>query len=445
MSGFSEGLIQLKQLNIAPSNPSNNRLRIFSLTDSSFNIVYSDGTVKRLDNGTPLTVTAAISAGLQSQINSDRANYTLNTTTSAISAGLQNQITNNNNSLNNYTLTTTTSAISAGLQSQINSTRANYTLNTTTALISAGLQTQITNTSNALTTYTTLVNTAAVSAGLQKNINDNYNALNNYTLNTSTAAISAGLVSSISYKTSRNMRTYTQNGHPFSNGSIVAYNGSAWVFAQSNNPNNSEAIGIVENTTSTTFDVVTSGYIYLYSQSLTPGNVYFVSDTLAGTLSVTEPTTQGSVSKPICFAISSTEAIVYSMRGTIVSGIQYVDTSTVQSISGIKSFNDTISINAGVTEAISVISISAYAIQSSEITLLCNYARGNQVLTLPTSPYHGRKIDIKKIVNTPYQIILQANSVNIEGSSNNYTFTNYNQAVSIKYCGTPGNIGWFVF
>jgi hypothetical protein len=74
------------------------------------------------------------------------SNYTLTSTTAAISAGLQTQISNiSSPNLNEYALQTTVAAVSAGLNSSITSIQWNYTLNTTTAVISAGLIRNINN------------------------------------------------------------------------------------------------------------------------------------------------------------------------------------------------------------------------------------------------------------------------------------------------------------
>ena len=188
------------------------------------------------------TVVSGISAGLQSQINSDRANYTLNSTTALISAGLQTQITNNFNKFDNYTLNSTTSVISAGLANRIGNVEANYTLNSTAALISAGLNTRLNGiniiagsnitvnkafdnvytissvggggtgftpiagvgmtitapTSSSyqfdVTDYISKTEVSGISAGLQSQTNSDRT---NYTLNSTTALISAGLQTQI--------------------------------------------------------------------------------------------------------------------------------------------------------------------------------------------------------------------------------------------------------
>jgi hypothetical protein len=442
------------------------------------------------------TTVAAISAGLQSQINNivipNVTGFATISQVASISAVLNTQVTQlsgyvlaNTNSINDLYATRATSstvqAISGGLQTQItqisgyvnqntnsiNTLFSTYANTTTVAAISAGLNTQVTqlsgyvnqNTNSINTLFSTYANTttvAAISAGLNSKVvqlsgyslanSNSINTLfNTYTNSSTTQAISAGLMANIAYSTQRNMKTYTQNSHGFTNGNILAYNGTNWVLAQANTPNNSEAIGIVEDYTANTFNLVSTGYINLYSQTLTPGSIYFVSDITAGLLSINAPTANGAVSKPICVAISTKEAIVYSMRGTLVSTLQFVDTSTIQSISGNKTFISNVALNGGMSVNTTVISVSAYSVQSSEVALLLAYSGGNQVITLPNSPVDGRTLEIKKIANTAYLVSLSSPGVNIDGSPSNYTFFNYNQAVKIRYCNTPSYIGWYIF
>jgi hypothetical protein len=47
--------------------------------------------------------------------------------------------------------------------------------------------------------------------------------------------------------------------------------------------------------------------------------IYFLSDTVAGTLTLTEPTTVGAISKPLLIADSSTSGYFYNFRGTDIS------------------------------------------------------------------------------------------------------------------------------
>jgi hypothetical protein len=78
-----------------------------------------------------------------------------------------------------------------------------------------------------------------------------------------------------------------------------------------------EAVGVVESINGNDFTIVFDGEITL--SGLTDGEVYFLSDSVAGTLTTTEPTTIGTISKPILVAYSTTKGIVKSYRGVLLT------------------------------------------------------------------------------------------------------------------------------
>jgi len=155
------------------------------------------------DIKTSVVTTAAISAGLDSRINSINTNlnsYTLRSETSAVSAFLFSTTAATSANLQDIkTSNVTTAAISAGLDARINSVNTNlnnYTLKTETAAVSSFLFSTTDAVSSGLQLTKAAVTTvAAISAGLDTRINSINTNLNNYTLRTETGAVSAFLFS----------------------------------------------------------------------------------------------------------------------------------------------------------------------------------------------------------------------------------------------------------
>jgi len=124
-----------------------------------------------------------------------------------------------------------------------------------------------------------------------------------------------GEFSSSSSIADRIEKTVTQNSHGFSVGDILSFNGTSYVKAKADSVSNAEVVGIVSSVVdSNNFKLVYSGYVSGLS-GLTAGEVYFLSDSTAGALTSTEPTTEGSISKPVLLAISNTEGIFINFRG----------------------------------------------------------------------------------------------------------------------------------
>ena len=111
--------------------------------------------------------------------------------------------------------------------------------------------------------------------------------------------------------------TYTNT---FTAGNVIKKTSGGYALAQANTVANAEAIGVVQSATGANFTVVYVGAITGLS-GLIDGDVYFLSDTVPGSAAIVEPTTLGSVSKPILVATGTTTGIVLNMRG-ILNGSQ---------------------------------------------------------------------------------------------------------------------------
>ena len=117
--------------------------------------------------------------------------------------------------------------------------------------------------------------------------------------------------------------TITQ-ANSFIAGYVIYRNGSTYSLAKADAAATAEAVGIVQSASGTQFTVVYAGKITGLS-GLSDGGVYFVSDTTAGVLTLTEPNTTDHVSKPILIADSATTGVVVNFRGEVIEpGIQVV-------------------------------------------------------------------------------------------------------------------------
>jgi len=116
-------------------------------------------------------------------------------------------------------------------------------------------------------------------------------------------------------------KSTTITSHGFSVGDILYLNGSTWTKAIATSAAAAESIAMVTTVTDANTVVLTySGYVSGLS-GLTDGTVYFLSPSSAGTMTATEPSTVGQVSKPVGVALSSTTLRMFdSSRAAIIGG-----------------------------------------------------------------------------------------------------------------------------
>lgn len=111
--------------------------------------------------------------------------------------------------------------------------------------------------------------------------------------------------------------TVTQTAHGFAVGDVVKFN-TNYAKAKADTAGNAEVVGIVKSVTNAnTFVVTPNGYITGLT-GLVPGEVYFLSDTVAGQFTLTEPTTIGHVRKPVLLADSTTSGWVLPYNGIVL-------------------------------------------------------------------------------------------------------------------------------
>lgn len=117
-------------------------------------------------------------------------------------------------------------------------------------------------------------------------------------------------------------KTFNQVGHGFIIGDVVALSGSTFIKAiVDGSQNNIEIFGVVGSVlTVNTFTVVFSGYLDgLLGVGLLPNTTYYLSNNIAGELTVNDTTIFGTISKPILTTITNEDALVFQYRGFIVN------------------------------------------------------------------------------------------------------------------------------
>ena len=110
----------------------------------------------------------------------------------------------------------------------------------------------------------------------------------------------------------------SQASHGFVVGDVLYLNGSVYAKAIATAANTAEVVGVVSRVIdASTFEMTLSGEISGLT-GLTAGEVYFLSASTAGLLTVTEPSVVGQVSIPVGVASSASTLYVAPKRGVVV-------------------------------------------------------------------------------------------------------------------------------
>lgn len=114
-------------------------------------------------------------------------------------------------------------------------------------------------------------------------------------------------------------RSITQASHGFSVGNLLYLNGSTYTLAIASSAAPSQVVGIVSSLNgANVFTITMLGPVSGLS-GLSSGNLYYVSPTVAGAMTLTEPSTAGQISKPIFVADSTTSGYFINWRGTPIA------------------------------------------------------------------------------------------------------------------------------
>jgi hypothetical protein len=151
-------------------------------------------------------------------------------------------------------------------------------------------------------------------------VRDSRADLNNnfYTLYTLVTATSAGSGSGGSTNILVN-----QTGHGLSAGQVIRLSATnVFVTALADSPQNAEAVGIVRTINNPNEFVYTQTGVTTFGvPAVSAGTVLFLSNTVAGALTATEPTQAGSISKPMAIVLESGVSMeILSMRGFLIGG-----------------------------------------------------------------------------------------------------------------------------
>lgn len=108
-----------------------------------------------------------------------------------------------------------------------------------------------------------------------------------------------------------------QTAHGLTLGDIVRFDGTQYVRAVATTENTADVIGIVTDVIGVNdFELTTSGIVdFATGMTFVPGTPYFLSPTIAGVLTTTEPSGIGQVSKPLFIALTTTSGLFYNWRG----------------------------------------------------------------------------------------------------------------------------------
>jgi len=110
----------------------------------------------------------------------------------------------------------------------------------------------------------------------------------------------------------------TQASHGFVVGDVLWLNGSTYAKAKADAANTAEVVGMVSRVIdASSFEMTLSGEVSGLT-GLVAGEVYFLSASTAGALTVTEPSVVGQVSLPVGVASSTTSLYVAPKRGVVV-------------------------------------------------------------------------------------------------------------------------------
>jgi len=129
-----------------------------------------------------------------------------------------------------------------------------------------------------------------------------------------------------------------------------------YMLAKANSQNNSNFLGVIESINATDFSIVYSGEISLPNSLMstisgsTGSYILYLSDTNAGKLTTTAPTSPGSVIKPVIIISSTTidgsginqiDGVVVNTAGDVIVGDSSVDISDIQPVGSILAFAGT--------------------------------------------------------------------------------------------------------
>lgn len=112
----------------------------------------------------------------------------------------------------------------------------------------------------------------------------------------------------------------TEATHGFSAQQVVMKNSTTWVKAKADAGSTMPAFGLVVNVPNTdTFRVASTGRVKIASHGLTVGSLYYVSDSTAGALTTTKPTTTSNYVQPFLIPIDSDHVFLLNNDSEVIT------------------------------------------------------------------------------------------------------------------------------
>jgi hypothetical protein len=128
------------------------------------------------------------------------------------------------------------------------------------------------------------------------------------TINGASVLGAGNIVTDGSASGSSTRNTFTQADHTFTAEDVIYHNGTIWVKALADDAETARAVGVVESVDGDDFVLVFGGDIALTGK--TPGALYYLSPTVAGALTATEPTDEGHYRMVVLETVSATVGVV---------------------------------------------------------------------------------------------------------------------------------------
>ena len=174
----------------------------------------------------------------------------------------------------------------------------------------------------------------------------------------------------------------TQASHGFGIGEVIAWSGGTYIKAIADGTQDAETLGIVSESGSTsTFTLVYAGYVDgLGSLALNANTTYYLSTTVEGGLTETEPTATDEITKPILTTLGGSEAVVFQYRGYLVASASTGSTGGDGVVSG-ATLNVT-TLELGRTEGLADVTVDLASINTNDGVVSGATLTGTTVLTL---------------------------------------------------------------
>jgi len=128
------------------------------------------------------------------------------------------------------------------------------------------------------------------------------------------------------------LKRLIRQDNDFNPGDVLRLNGSTYTKASANSIDEAEVVGVVEDSTASSFTIVYSGEIDLSEMgSVVSGQAYFLQKTPAGSIDIQPPSATGTIKKTVLIGSNDNKGIVVNYLG-LVNGIESDDLVNLEGI-----------------------------------------------------------------------------------------------------------------